>query len=106
MLTELTKREPLSLHETPCSWTVGPLAGKTTDWRAGCGRSARPVRREGGSKPIDAPYPYSIRSGTVCQVRAGAKHSLRNLGEDNLLVLAIYDPPRKRIASSAPPELN
>ncbi len=58
MLTELTKREPLSLHETPCLWTVSPLAGKTTDWRAGCGRSARPVRREGVSKPIDAPYPY------------------------------------------------
>ena len=34
------------------------LAGKTTDRRAGCGRSARPVRREGVSKPIDAPYPY------------------------------------------------
>jgi hypothetical protein len=24
MLTELTKREPLSLHETPCLWTVSP----------------------------------------------------------------------------------
>ena len=42
------------------SWTVSPLRGKTTDWRAGCGRSARPVRREGGSKPIDAPYPYHV----------------------------------------------
>ena len=40
------------------SWTVSPLRGKTTDWRAGCGRPARPVRREGVSKPIDAPYPY------------------------------------------------
>ena len=38
----------------------------------------------------------SIRSGTVCQVRAGEKHSLRNLGNDNLLILAIYDPPRER----------
>jgi quercetin dioxygenase-like cupin family protein len=37
-----------------------------------------------------------IRSGTVCQVRAGEKHSLRNLGDDNLLILAIYDPPRER----------
>ena len=37
-----------------------------------------------------------IRSGTVCQVRAGEKHSLRNLGEDNMLVLVIYDPPRER----------
>ena len=37
-----------------------------------------------------------IRSGTVCQVRAGEKHWLRNLGDDNLLILAIYDPPRER----------
>ena len=37
-----------------------------------------------------------IRVGTVCQVRAGEKHSLRNLGDDNLLILAIYDPPRER----------
>lgn len=47
------------------SWTISPLVGKTTDWRAGCGRSARPVRREGASKPIDAPYPYSIRMLSV-----------------------------------------
>ena len=60
MLTALAKREPLSLQETPCLWTVSPLVGKTTDWRAGCGRSARPVRREGVSKPIDAPYPYHL----------------------------------------------
>ena len=52
------KREPLSLQETPILWTVSPPAGKTTNWRAGCGRSARPVRREGASKPIGAPYPY------------------------------------------------
>jgi mannose-6-phosphate isomerase-like protein (cupin superfamily) len=32
----------------------------------------------------------------VCQVRAGEKHSLRNLGDDDMLVLTIYDPPRER----------
>src|SRR5207237_10495984 len=26
---------------------ITPLGSNTTDWRAGCGRSARPVRREG-----------------------------------------------------------
>src|SRR5947207_4939009 len=26
---------------------ITPLGGNTTDWRAGCGRSARPVRRAG-----------------------------------------------------------
>jgi quercetin dioxygenase-like cupin family protein len=38
-----------------------------------------------------------IRGGTVCQVRAGEKHSLRNLGEDEMLILTIYDPPRQRM---------
>jgi len=74
MLTELTKREPLSLHETPCLWTVSPLVGKTTDWRAVCGRTARPVRREGASKPIDASYPYHpLRMNLVKMMDARVK---------------------------------
>jgi RNA-directed DNA polymerase len=47
---------------SPRTWPtpppVSPLAGKTTHWRAGCGRSARPVRREGDSNSIVSPYPY------------------------------------------------
>jgi len=41
----------------PLSW-AGPSVpcGETTDWRAGCGKSASPVRREGAAKA--APYPY------------------------------------------------
>ena len=38
---------------------VSPLRGKTTDWRAVCGRSARTVRREGGLEPTSSPYPYN-----------------------------------------------
>jgi len=39
---------------------VNPLSGKTTNWRAGCGRTARPFRREGGSgiQPI-LPTPFN-----------------------------------------------
>ena len=37
-----------------------------------------------------------VRSGSVCRVRAGEKHSLRNLGDDDMLVFTIYDPPRDR----------
>src|SRR6266568_2512301 len=40
----------------PMPWPASPLAGKTTNWRAGCGRSARPVRREGEASA--SPYPY------------------------------------------------
>ena len=38
----------------------------------------------------------ALKHGTVCQVRAGEKHSMRNLGGEEMLLLAIYDPPRKR----------
>ena len=38
--------------------SASPLAGNTINRRAGCGRSARPVRREGGANPIASPYPY------------------------------------------------
>jgi quercetin dioxygenase-like cupin family protein len=38
----------------------------------------------------------AVQTGSVCQVRAGEKHSLRNLGDDDMLVLTIYDPPRVR----------
>jgi quercetin dioxygenase-like cupin family protein len=37
-----------------------------------------------------------VGTGTVCQVSAGEKHSLRNLGADDMVILAIYDPPRVR----------
>jgi quercetin dioxygenase-like cupin family protein len=39
---------------------------------------------------------HPVAEGTVCQIRAGQKHSLRNLGQDEMIVLTIYDPPRKR----------
>jgi hypothetical protein len=40
----------------------------TTNWRAGCGRSACPVRREGG--PVEgSPYPYRGR----CLLQQGRK---------------------------------
>jgi quercetin dioxygenase-like cupin family protein len=35
-----------------------------------------------------------VCAGTVCQVRAGEKHALRNLGHNDMVLLAIYDPPR------------
>jgi hypothetical protein len=69
------------------SWTVCPLVGNTTDWRAGCGRSARPVRREGVSKPIDAPYPYqssvknSARRLRACPL-ALVERTIRNRSEN------------------------
>lgn len=41
--------------------SVSPLRGKTTDWRAGCGRSARPVRREGEwHSPLSLPQSQAV----------------------------------------------
>ena len=36
---------------------VNPLWGKTINWRAGCGRSASPVRREGDTNKPSLPTP-------------------------------------------------
>jgi len=38
----------------------------------------------------------AVGAGTVCQVKAGVKHSLQNLGDGEMVLLAIYDPPRKK----------
>ena len=37
---------------------INPLRGKTINRRAGCGRPASPVRREGRPNSIGLPYPY------------------------------------------------
>ncbi len=39
-----------------------------------------------------------LAPGSVCLVKAGEKHSLRNLGQDDMVILAVYDPPRTRPA--------
>ena len=39
---------------------------------------------------------WPVAAGTVCLVKAGERHSLRNLGADDMIVLAVYDPPRTR----------
>jgi len=43
MEVERTRLTPIVVR-----WAVSPLVGKTTNWRAGCGRSARPVSEGGG----------------------------------------------------------
>ena len=49
-------------------WPVNPLRGKTTDWRAVCGKTACTVRREGGPNSIGSPYPYlPVSLSTPCQ---------------------------------------
>ena len=57
-LTHSFGRMGFSALPMPIELYSSPLGGKTTDRRAGCGRSACPVRREGGPKPIGPPYPY------------------------------------------------
>src|SRR5215510_9991016 len=56
MLT-LRRRGCLALWP-PLRQMANPQRGKTTNRRAGCGRTACPVRREGGPKPISSSYPY------------------------------------------------
>lgn len=39
---------------------------------------------------------WQVAPGTSAKVKAGERHSLRNHGPGNMLVLAVYDPPRVR----------
>ena len=39
---------------------------------------------------------WPLRPGSYAKVPAGEKHSVRNLGADDMLILTVYDPPRPR----------
>src|SRR5262245_4040603 len=52
------RRRGCSALWPPLRQRANPQRGKTTNRRAGCGRTACPVRREGGLKPISSSYPY------------------------------------------------
>ena len=47
--------EPSRAH---VPWKSARAERETHDWRAGCGRAARPVRREERRKPMRRSYPY------------------------------------------------
>lgn len=54
----------VTAHRTACRFPA--RRDKTTNRRAGCEKIARPVRREGGPKPIGPSYPYqSFHSGVI-----------------------------------------
>ena len=39
---------------------------------------------------------HEVRPGSVVKIPFGALHSIQNTGEEHLLFLTIYDPPRQR----------
>jgi quercetin dioxygenase-like cupin family protein len=39
---------------------------------------------------------WPLSPGSYAAVEVGKKHSLRNLGDSEMLVLTVYDPPRER----------
>jgi mannose-6-phosphate isomerase-like protein (cupin superfamily) len=39
---------------------------------------------------------WPLSPGSYAKVKAGGKHSLRNLGDTEMLILTVYDPPRVR----------
>ena len=53
----------VQLAGQPMMRFASPLAGNTTNWRAGCGRSACPVRREGEAMPLPTP----IAPAPICE---------------------------------------
>ncbi len=39
---------------------------------------------------------WTVGPGSLAKVKAGERHSLRNAGPGDMVVLTIYDPPRRR----------
>ncbi len=39
---------------------------------------------------------WPLRPGSYAKVKAGEHHSLRNLGEGEMVMVTVYDPPRER----------
>jgi quercetin dioxygenase-like cupin family protein len=39
---------------------------------------------------------FALRPGSYAKVKAGEKHSLRNLGDTEMVMMTVYDPPRER----------
>ncbi len=50
-----------SVLSQPMFQPANPHEGKTINRRAGCGKPASPVRREGRFKSMNLPYPYRSR---------------------------------------------
>lgn len=70
-----------------------PCQGKTTNRRAGCGRSASPVRREGRGKPMHRPYPYTqgkLGYNLSDKTRIGVRGNWVSLDSDTAYGMAKY----------------
>jgi hypothetical protein len=39
---------------------------------------------------------WQLSPGSYAKVKAGERHSLRNLGDGEMLIMTVYDPPRVR----------
>jgi mannose-6-phosphate isomerase-like protein (cupin superfamily) len=39
---------------------------------------------------------WPLSPGSYAKVKAGEHHSLRNLGDAEMLIVTVYDPPRER----------
>ncbi|CAG2150730.1 hypothetical protein LMG31506_04277 [Cupriavidus yeoncheonensis] len=61
------------------------------------GRHAFVILEGQGRLTVDG-EPFDFRQGDIVKVPAGSLHAVHNAGDDPLVFLAIYDPPRRRKA--------
>ena len=72
----------------PMNKRVNPLRGKTTNWRAGCGRTARPVRRE-GELVLSLPY-HASKHGRDARDSANMGETLMPRLRNHHQIIAVY----------------
>lgn len=56
---------------------------------------------DGQATMVIADLEYVVRKGEVARIPKGVVHSIANSGDEPLLMLAVYDPPRDRSAQKA-----
>ena len=83
LLADVTERQGQASggeSESPDTATSVLTMRQLADWRAVCGRSARPVRREGRRNPMRRSYPYPGKPGWV--IEPGSAGSLWQTDDD------------------------
>ena len=74
----------------PIFVSYNPHRGNTINWRAGCGKFASPVRREGGPGATGSPYPYPSAVATRPRRPSGVETKAEGSGVVDLTDSTIY----------------
>src|SRR5208337_1549954 len=86
------RRSPAAFSAATGRSFITPLRGKTTDWRAGCGRSASPVRREGEPTRFSLPLSRWVSWGKITIRKVVTNYGWKSCRESEAKLLLTRHP--------------